>query len=64
MGTIKSIKEIIPEISQKQQESNPSPSKVRYHIHGKDIAWDKKQIELFWRKEFLGSMMEIEPRFT
>ena len=45
-----------------QQESNLSPS-VRYHIHGKDIDWEKERIEYFWKSEFISSMKEVEPAF-
>ena len=45
-----------------QPESNQSPS-VRFHIKGKEIAWDEDRVEYFWKKEFINSMKEVEPGF-
>lgn len=46
-----------------QQESNQSPL-TRFHIKGNPIEWESKQIERFWKEEFIKSMKEIEPSFV
>lgn len=37
---------------------------VEFHIKGKEINWDENSTEYFWKKEFISSMKEIEPRFV
>ncbi|WP_139262196.1 P-loop NTPase family protein [Bacteroides faecichinchillae] len=63
METIRTIREVIPVMELSPQESNQYHS-VKFHAKGNEIAWNENQIEYFWKKEFINSMKEVEPRFT
>lgn len=45
------------------QVSSPSPL-ANYHIQGVKIEWNATQVDTFWRRVFLETLKEVEPRFV
>lgn len=63
MEAIKTIGELIPGVKQSPQVSSPSHL-ANYHIQGVKIEWNAAQVDSFWRRVFLETLKEVEPRFV
>lgn len=54
---------MIPVMKQSPQVSSLSPL-ANYHIKGVKLEWDTVQVDNFWKRVFLETLKEVEPRFV
>lgn len=50
--------------SQKENPLVSNPLRLEAKINGKEVSFTTKQLNLFWRNEFINSMKLVSPQFT